>query len=260
MGRLTGRVAIVTGAARGMGEAEARMFAVEGARVVVADVLDDLGKAVADDIGDAAQYVHLDVGDENEWAGAVEAAAEFGGVDVLVNNAAIWRPAAIADTSLDDYMAVIRVNQVGTFLGMRSVIGPMKAKGRGSIINVSSIDGIGSKNGLVSYTASKFAVRGMTKTAAIELGAFGIRVNSIHPGGVNTPMGNPTGVDVELVNRAFRRLPLQRVGHPDEIAHMAVFLASDESAYCTGGEFVVDGGWTCGDVEPFLPGAPPKPE
>ena len=256
--RLAGKVAIVTGAARGMGEAEARLFAAEGAKVVIADVLDDVGKAVADDIGTGAVYVHLDVGDEDDWRRAIEAAGDFGGLDVLVNNAAIYRPAAIVDTTLDEYMAVVRVNQVGTFLGIRSAIEPMKARGGGSIVNVSSIDGLGSKNGLMAYSASKFAVRGMTKTAAIELGYYGIRVNSVHPGGVNTAMMNPDGYEVDLINRGFRKLPLRRVGEPSEVAHMALFLASDESSYCTGAEFVVDGGWTCGDLEPFLPGAPPK--
>ena len=175
---------------------------------------------------------------------------------MLVNNAAIIRPSAIVDTSLDAYMAVINVNQVGCFLGMRSAIEPMKATGGGSIINISSIDGIGSKNGLVSYTASKFAIRGMTKTAALELGRFGIRVNSIHPGGINTVMGNPTAVPEEFMNTAFESQAIPRIGRPEEIAYMALFLASDESSYCTGGEFVVDGGWTIGDLEPALPGGP----
>ncbi len=254
MGRLDGKVAIVTGAARGQGEAEARLFVAEGAKVVLGDVLDDLGKAVADDLGEHAAYVHMDVSREEDWAEAVRAAASFGSLNVLVNNAALLRPAAIVDTTLADYLAVISVNQVGCFLGMRSVAEPMKAAGGGSIINVSSIDGLGSKNGLISYSASKFAVRGMTKTAALEFGQFGIRVNSIHPGGINTPMGNPVGDD--SINAVFAtRLPIPRIGEPVEIAYMALFLASDEASYCTGAEFVVDGGWTCGDLEPGLPGS-----
>jgi 3alpha(or 20beta)-hydroxysteroid dehydrogenase len=256
MGRLDGKVAIVTGAARGQGEAEARLFASEGAQVVLGDVLDDLGQKVAEDIGQAARYVHLDVSQESDWASAIEAAASVGPLTVLVNNAAIIRPTAIEDTSLEQYMSVINVNQVGTFLGIRSAIAPMKAAGKGSIINVSSIDGIGSKNGLVSYTASKFAIRGMTKTAAIELGRFGIRANSIHPGSINTVMGNPTGVAEEMLNAVCAAQAIPRVGRPEEIANMALFLASDEASYCTGTEFVVDGGFLAGYLEPALPGGP----
>jgi 3alpha(or 20beta)-hydroxysteroid dehydrogenase len=256
MGRLDGKVAIVTGGARGQGEAEARLFVEHGARVLLGDVLDEPGEVVAKELGDAAEYVHLDVSQEADWARAVAIAEQrFGPVTVLVNNAAILRPAAIEDTSLEDYMAVINVNQVGTFLGMRAVIPGMKAQRKGSIVNISSIDGVGSKNGLISYTASKFAIRGMTKTAAIELGHFGIRVNSIHPGGVNTTMGNP-GLEVEVLNEVFARQAIPRIGEPIEIAHMALFLASEEASYCTGAEFMVDGGWTCGDMEPGLPGSP----
>lgn len=255
MGRLDTKVAIVTGAARGQGEAEARRFVAEGAKVLLGDVLDDQGQAVADDLGANATYQHLDVSAEADWERAVKAAAAMGPLNVLINNAAVIRPSAIAQTSLEDYMAVIKVNQVGCFLGMRSVIEPMRAAGGGSIVNISSVDGIGSKNGIVSYTASKFAIRGMTKTAALELGHFGIRVNSIHPGGVNTLMGNPQQ-DAEAIAPVFARYPIPRIGEPEEIAAMALFLASDEASYCTGAEFVVDGGSTCGDIEPGLPGSP----
>src|SRR5437588_4359195 len=250
MGRLDGKVAIITGAARGQGEAEARLLAREGASVVVADVLDDAGKQVAADIGDAATYVHVDVSREADWKDALDAAAGFGGLTALVHNAAIIRPAAIADTTLEDYMQVVSVNRVGAFLGIRSAIAPMTAAGGGSIVNISSIDGMGSKNGLVSYTATKFAIRGMTKTAALELGRFGIRVNSIHPGGINTVMGNPTGVPEDLLNTAFASQAIPRVGRPEEVAAVALFLASDDASYCTGAEFVVDGGWLAGDLEP----------
>src|SRR3954451_15988405 len=256
MGRLDGKVAIVTGGARGQGEAEARLFAGEGASVVIGDVLDDEGEKVAADIGSPATYVHIDVTQEDDWARIVAAATKLGDLKVLLTNAAILRPAAIIDTTLADYMAVINVNQVGCFLGMRSVIEPMTAAGGGSIVNISSVDGLGSKNGLISYTASKFAIRGMTKTAALELGRRGIRVNSIHPGGVNTAMGNPTSVDEDIINElGFGSLALGRIGKPEEIANMALFLASDEASYCTGAEFVVDGGWLAGDIEPALPGA-----
>jgi len=254
-GRLDGKVAIITGAARGQGEAEGRLFAAEGAQVVLADVLDDEGAAVAESIGDAARYVHLDVSSEADWEAAIAAAEELGPLNVLVNNAGILRFTSIAETTLDDYMLVIRVNQVGTFLGMRSAIEPMTRAGGGSIVNISSIDGIGSKNSLVAYSSSKGAVRSMTKTAALELGQFGIRVNSVHPGGVFTPMIGD--VTAELFDMSHQQLPLQRAGRADEIAPMVAFLASDEASYCTGGEYLVDGGWLAGDINPFLPGAPP---
>ena len=256
MGRLDGKVAIVTGAARGQGEAEARLFVREGAQVVLTDVLDDEGEQVAKDLGDDAVFVHHDVSREAEWAPVVEAALAFGPLTVLLNNAAIGMFKSIAETTLDDYMTVINVNQVGTFLGIKAAMQPMIEAGGGSIINVSSIDGLGSKNSLIAYTSSKFAIRGMTKTAALELGVHGIRANSIHPGGVNTFMTNPAEEDEAVVDTWFRNIALGRVGRPEELANMALFLASDESSYCTGAEFVVDGGWTCGDFATVLPGAP----
>lgn len=255
-GRLDGKVALITGAARGQGEAEARLFAAEGAKVVLADVLDAEGEAVAADIGDAARYVHLDVSTEDDWATAIAAAEAFGPLNVLVNNAAILRFTTIADTTLEEYLQVIMVNQVGTFLGMRAAIAPMTAAGGGSIINISSIDGIGSKNSLVAYSSSKGAIRSMTKTAALELGQHGIRVNSVHPGGVFTPMNGD--ITKKMLDAAHHQLALQRSAMPEEIATMVLFLASDEASYCTGAEFVVDGGWLAGDINPFLPGAPPK--
>ncbi len=253
MGRLDGKVAVVTGAARGQGEAEARLFASEGAKVVLGDVLDHEGEQVAASIGDGARYVHLDVSSEDDWAAAVDVASGMGPLKALVNNAAILMPAAIEDTTLDDYMKVINVNQVGTFLGMKAVLEPMKMTGGGSIVNISSIDGMQSKNGLISYSASKWAIRGMTKTAAIEWGRFDIRVNSIHPGGVNTPMGNPTNDPrAEKEPYVFQAIP--RIGEPIEIAYAALFLASDEASYVTGAELNVDGGWRAGLVTPGLPG------
>jgi 3alpha(or 20beta)-hydroxysteroid dehydrogenase len=253
MGRLDGKVAIITGAARGQGEAEARLFASEGAQVVLGDVLDDLGQAVAADIGEAALYVHLDVSQDDDWANAVQIAESMGAFRVLVNNAAIIRPAAIEDTSIDDYMTVINVNQIGCFLGMKHALGPMRSHGGGAIVNISSVDGMKSQNGLVSYSASKWAVRGMTKTAAIEWGRFNIRVNSIHPGGVNTPMGNPIN-DPQLEKLPYQFQAIPRIGYPPEIAAAALFLASDEASYITGTELVVDGGWLAGRLEPGLPG------
>jgi len=253
MGRLDGKVAIVTGAARGQGEAEARLFAAEGATVVLGDVLDDLGEAVAADIGDAAHYLHLDVQREDDWTKAVALATSLGSYAVLVNNAAILRPAAIEDTSLDDYMAVINVNQIGCFLGMRAALAPMRANGGGSIVNISSVDGMRSQNGLISYSASKFAIRSMTKTAAIEWGRYGIRVNSVHPGGVNTSMANPQN-DPWVETGPFQFQAIARIGRPSEIANAVLFLAGDESSYVTGAELLVDGGWLAGRIEPALPG------
>ena len=256
MGRLTGKVAVITGAARGQGEAEARMFVHEGAKVVLTDILETEGEKVAAELGHAAVFVRHDVSREADWVDVVVAAADFGSLDVLVNNASIPFFKPIVDTTLDEYLHVVNVNQVGTFLGIKAAIAPMIAAGGGSIINVSSIDGLGSKNSLIAYSSSKFAIRGMTKTAALELGVHGIRVNSLHPGGVNTFMTNPTEEPVEVVDTWFHNIALGRVGRPEELASMALFLASDESSYCTGAEFVVDGGWTCGDLTPQLPGLP----
>lgn len=253
MGRFDGKVVIVTGAARGQGEVEARRFAEEGATVVLGDVLDDEGRAVAADIGDAATYVHLDVSREADWADAVATAEALGPYQVLVNNAGIIRPAAIEDTTLDDYLAVIGVNQVGCFLGMRHALAPMREHGGGAIVNISSIDGMKGANGLVSYNASKWAVRGMTKTAAMEFGRFGIRVNSVHPGGVNTVMGNPTG-DPAIEKLPYQFQAIARIGESSEIAEAVLFLASDAASYITGAELVVDGGWMAGRLEPGLPG------
>jgi 3alpha(or 20beta)-hydroxysteroid dehydrogenase len=255
MGRLDGRVAIITGASRGQGEAEARLFTSEGATVVLADVLDELGEKVAADIGGGAVYVHLDVANEADWANAVEVARSLGDYRVLVNNAAIIAPASIEDTSLADYLKVIHVNQVGVFLGMKSALAPMRAAGGGAIVNISSVDGLKGCNGLISYNASKWATRGMTKTAALEFGQANIRVNSIHPGGVNTVMGNPMN-DPLTETAPFQFQAIPRIGKPEEIATAALFLASDDASYITGTELVVDGGWMAGRLEPALPGAP----
>jgi 3alpha(or 20beta)-hydroxysteroid dehydrogenase len=247
MGRLDGKVALITGGARGQGASHARRFVAEGARVIVADVLDEPGAQLTADLGPPATYVHLDVSDEASWDAAIAATAEsFGRLDVLVNNAGILRVAPLADTELADYRAVIDVNQIGCFLGMRAAARTMGAAGGGSIVNVSSIAGLQGMPGVIAYVASKFAIRGMTKAAAIELGHQGIRVNAVHPGTIDTPMiavGDFDGVDQDAL---YASLPIPRIGQPDDVSHLMVFLASDESAYCTGGEFVVDGGVTAG--------------
>jgi 3alpha(or 20beta)-hydroxysteroid dehydrogenase len=248
MGRLNGKVALVTGSARGQGAAVARRFVEEGARVVVADVLDDVGKETAGALGDSAYFRHLDVSDEHEWASAVEeAAATFGRIDVLVNNAGVLHFAAIADQTVEDFQRVFSVNQLGCFLGMRTVAPVMTEHGGGSIVNVSSIEGLAGAPFLIAYNATKFAIRGMTKTAALELGPAGIRVNSVHPGLIDTGMTREAaGGDSADLERACRKLPARRAGQPGDITGVMAFLASDESAYCTGSEFVVDGGATAG--------------
>ncbi len=247
MGRLDGKIALVTGAARGQGSAIARRFAAEGARLVLGDVADEDGKIVAEEIGEAARYVHLDVTDESSWDEAVRlAAGEFGPLNVLINNAGILRWGPMHRTSLDDYLAVIRVNQVGCFLGMKAAIAPMRQAGGGSIINQSSTSGLEGMAGVIGYSASKFAIRGMTKTAAIELGRFNIRVNAVCPGGINTQMGNPFAQEGDDLQKNYSQNPIPRIGVPEEVAAVMVFLASDESSFCTGADFVVDGGYTAG--------------
>jgi 3alpha(or 20beta)-hydroxysteroid dehydrogenase len=249
MGRLDGKVALITGAARGQGEAAARLFTAEGAKVVLGDVLDDQGKAVAASLGDAAIYLHHDVSQEDSWASFVSTASEsFGQINVLLNNAGIIHVASVAEITLENYMRVVNVNQVGCLLGMRSVIPAMVGAGGGSIINVSSATGMEGAMGLVAYVATKFAIRGMTKTAALELGRVGIRVNSLHPGGIDTPMGDGSMEGFEDVDTEgfFDTVPLKRIGTPEEMAQLALFLASDESSYCTGAEFIADGGMLAG--------------
>lgn len=246
MGALDGKLAIITGAARGQGAASARLFVAEGARVVIADVLDDLGKELAESLGEAAVYRHLDVSSEDDWASVVNEAVEtLGGVDILVNNAGILRFAALPDMPLEDYMRIVNVNQVGTFLGMRAVAKPMMAAGKGAIVNISSVEGLAGMPYLTAYTSTKFAIRGMTKVAALELGPHGIRVNSVHPGMIETDMVKDAagGHDVDL-SPAAKRIALRRMGQPEDIAEVVLFLASDRSSYVTGAELAADGGAT----------------
>ncbi len=248
MQRVVGKVAIVTGAARGQGAAEAEVLVQEGAKVMLTDILDDEGEALATELGDDACYMHHDVCSEEGWINVVAAAEEkFGPVQILINNAGILKLNQLTDTSLEEYMQVINVNQVGVFLGMKIVAASMKKAGGGSMINISSIDGLLGMTYATSYVASKFAVRGMTKVAALELGQFGIRANSIHPGGVNTKMVTDLGLESNSdEGNMFTRVPLGRMGEPADIASLALFLASDDSSYCTGGEFLIDGGLIAG--------------
>ena len=244
MGRLDGKVALITGGARGMGKSHVRHFVAEGARVVFGDVLDDRGQYVANGLGaDLCRYIHQDVTSEADWATAVALTIEtFGKLDVLVNNAGIIKFGTIAEMPLPDFRSILEVNAVGCWLGMKSVIEPMTKAGGGAIVNISSIEGFTGAAGLSAYSASKFAIRGMTKAAARELGQFGIRVNSVHPGAVLTHMmidSADSGKDGEAFMKA---MPLGRFAQPVEISHLVAYLASDESSYSTGAEFLADGG------------------
>jgi 3alpha(or 20beta)-hydroxysteroid dehydrogenase len=260
MSRLKGKVAIITGGARGMGAATASLFVAEGARVVIADVLDDDGSRLAEELGAAARFVRHDVADEASWAALIEKTrAAFDSPDVLVNNAGILLFKTLQDTSRDEFERVLRVNLLGSFLGIKAVAPLMIARGRGSIVNISSSDGMKGANGLGAYASSKWGLRGLTRVAAMELGHQGVRVNSVHPGGIDTVMANPQGVSRETLNPRFKFVPLQRVGAPEEVAQTTLFLASDESSYLCGAEIAVDGGMLTGQYYFGLPGAPSPP-
>jgi 3alpha(or 20beta)-hydroxysteroid dehydrogenase len=236
MGRVDGKVALISGGARGMGAEHARALVAEGAKVVIGDILDDEGKTLAEEIGDAARYVHLDVTEADEWDEAVATAVnEFGKLNVLVNNAGIVALGQIGKFDMTKWHKVIDVNLTGTFLGMQASVAAMKAAGGGSIINVSSIEGIRGAVMVHPYVASKWAVRGLSKSAALELGPDQIRVNSIHPGFIRTPM-------TKHFPDNMLTIPLGRPGQSEEVSTFVVFLASDESRYATGAEFVMDGG------------------
>ena len=239
--RFEGKVALVTGAGRGLGARVVQRLAEEGATVVALD-----RAWPSDDSGGAALRIDLDVTSETGWVRVVgEATGRFGSADILVNNAGILGRGPMQDCSADDFMAVTRVNQLGMFLGMKAVSAEMRERGAGAIVNVSSAAGLTGSANLVAYTASKWAVRGMTKSAALELAPFGVRVNSVHPGVIDTPMLQVPGEPGRL-ERLLADVPLRRVASADEIAGPILFLASDDSAYCTGAELAVDGGTTAG--------------
>jgi 3alpha(or 20beta)-hydroxysteroid dehydrogenase len=240
MARVSNKVALISGGARGMGASHARLLVAEGAKVVIADLLDEEGTALAEELGDSARYVHLDVTKYSEWESAVQTAvSEFGGLDILVNNAGIANFGPIESYPVDDWDKIISINLTGVFYGTKAVIEPLKKSGKGSIINISSTAGLQGYEALPGYTAAKFGVRGLTKSTALDLGQYNIRVNSVHPGVIRTPM-------TEDIPSEQNHVALHRVGEPIELSNLILFLASDESSFSTGAEFVADGGETAG--------------
>jgi NAD(P)-dependent dehydrogenase (short-subunit alcohol dehydrogenase family) len=247
--RLAGKVALISGAARGMGAAEARLFAREGARVVLGDVLETEGRAAETEIaagGGQVAFVRLDVTSETDWARAVALTVErFGRLDVLVNNAGIGAAGRVEDTTAEAWDRVMDVNAKGVFLGTKAAIPAMRRAGGGSIINIASQLGlVGMDDSSPQYTASKGAVRLLTKTTALQYAREGIRCNSVHPGPIITPMTEGRRADPVVYQRMLSRIPMGRYGEAGEVAYAVLYLASDESTYVTGSELVIDGGWT----------------
>lgn len=242
---LTGKVAVITGAGRGQGAAEARLFAAAGASVVVTDVLADEGAAVADELGERGLFVPLDVSNPGDWGDvAARAVGAFGGLDVLVNNAAIYGACPLLEETPERMEQLYRVNLIGPMLGIQACAATMRAAGGGSIVNISSSAGLAGYPGHAAYGATKWALRGLTRVAALELAADRIRVNSVHPGVIDTPMMADTLHEGE----ELPHVPLRRAGQPDEVAELVLFLASDASSYITGSEFAIDGGALAGPV------------
>ena len=242
MTKLLNKVAIVTGGARGMGESHVRRFVEEGAKVVFTDINEEVGEQLSDELGDNALFVKHDVTDEAGWQEVVEKReAAFGPVNVLVNNAGISMSKSIFDMSVEDYKKIININQVSVFLGIKTVLPSMQKAEGGSIVNISSMNGI--VGGAVGYTDSKFAVRGLTKAASLQVGHLGIRVNSVHPGVIETPMVTE-GDAVEQIKEFAKHIPMRRMAQSEEVTNMVLFLASEESSYSTGSEFIIDGGLT----------------
>ncbi len=240
MGRVSGKVALISGGARGMGASHARVLAREGANVVIGDLLDSDGEEVAASIGDQARYVHLDVTKPADWEAAVNTAdTAFGSLDVLVNNAGIVNHGNIEEYSLEAWNTMIAINLTGVFLGIKAALPALKVSPGGSIINISSTAGLQGFERLPGYSAAKFGVRGLTKAVALDLGRHNIRVNSVHPGVISTPL-------IDGMQIPMRHVALNRIGAPDEASNLVLYLASDESSFSTGAEFVVDGGETTG--------------
>lgn len=240
MGKLDGKVAIITGAAQGMGAAHAKLFVSEGAKVVITDIKVDEGQQLAQSLGDQALFIKHNIASAADWDQVVtQTKATFGRIDILVNNAGITFAKRLQDITEDDYLKIFQINQLGTFLGLKAVAKEMVAQHSGSIVNISSLNGL--VGGAVGYTDTKFAVRGMTKAAALELAPAGVRVNSVHPGVIETPMISQPGTE-EAVKQFAKAIPLRRIAKPEEVAKLVLFVASDDASYATGSEFVVDGG------------------
>jgi 3alpha(or 20beta)-hydroxysteroid dehydrogenase len=250
MGQLDGKVAIITGGARGMGKAHVKRFVAEGAKVVFGDLLEEEGVKLAAELGDDVRFMRMDVTKPEDWDAVVQlATGTFGKLDVLVNNAGIIKHKDTEDMSLEEFQLILNVNLVGQWLGVKAVTAAMKAAGGGSIVNISSTEGFVGAAGMTAYAASKFGVRGMTKCAARELGAFGIRVNTIHPGAILTAMVMDPEVVAATAGTAdafMNALPLNRMGKAREVSGAVVYLASDDASYCTGTEILVDGGMLTG--------------
>jgi len=242
MDRLKGKVILISGGARGQGAAEARLFVAEGARVVIGDVLEPEGRQLASELGNATVFVKQDVTQERDWERAINAAEKLGGLHGLVNNAGIYQPRTLMETDTELFERHMRVNQLGCFLGMKAVLPLMEQSGGGSIVNISSVAGLRGSPGAIAYSATKWALRGMTKAAAIDLAPRRIRVNSVHPGPIDTEM---LKVRTPEQNRERLKLvPMKRMGTAEEVASLVLFLLSDESGYVTGAEVAIDGGAT----------------
>lgn len=242
MNRLVNKVAIITGGARGMGEMHVRLFIKEGAKVVFTDINEEAGLTLENELGENSKFIKHDVTNKDGWDYVIKTAEElFGPVQILVNNAGISINKTIMDITEEEYRRIIDINQVSVFLGMKSIIPSMQKAGGGSIINISSMNGI--VGGAIGYTDSKFAVRGMTKAAALQLSPLGIRINSVHPGVIETPMVTQ-GDSSEIIKQFAKQIPLRRIAKPEEVSSLVLFLASDEASYSTGSEFIIDGGLT----------------
>lgn len=255
--RYNNKVVLVTGAAGGIGQAIAKRLVTEGAKVVMTDINCDAGKPLAQSLGESALFLTHDVSDPEAWANVVEQTLKhFGKLDVLVNNAGICIYNGVLDYSLNEIQTILNVNLLSVMLGTQATAPAITAAGGGAIVNMSSAEGLAAVNGLSAYIASKWAIRGYTKAAAMELGPKGIRVNSVHPGGVNTPMANPTGLSQADFDEPYKKFPAQRGANPEQIASVVAFLGSEDAAHCMGAEIAVDGGMTAGKYVDFLPGSP----